>query len=315
MKKSKIIVPALGVLVLSTAASISGTVAWFTANNSVAITGMSVKTRVGSNILVAEANNVANESNYHDSLDQTVGKILEPVSSVDGLSFFYTTDVKANGSKDHNLTGEGAVPYVEYNETALTGEDASLYDIAFSKAYGVTKTMANTMFEGETGARAYADYVFYLKATNAESTEQNLRMTKCNLLYNSIAVTETSWRVAVFSQDATKGNNVSTAIAAGNRKTILALSGATNFTSGKAVASTTALGDVTYGTGAVLIAVDAGDTVYQKVTVRLWLEGEDTTCTSETFASLTSAYSLDLAFAITSSEPAAVTTIGSTPAA
>ena len=32
MKKSKIIVPALGILLLSTAASISGTVAWFTAN-------------------------------------------------------------------------------------------------------------------------------------------------------------------------------------------------------------------------------------------------------------------------------------------
>ena len=33
MKKSKIIVPALGLLLLSTAASVSGTVAWFTANN------------------------------------------------------------------------------------------------------------------------------------------------------------------------------------------------------------------------------------------------------------------------------------------
>ena len=32
MKKSKIIVPALGLLLLSTAASVSGTVAWFTAN-------------------------------------------------------------------------------------------------------------------------------------------------------------------------------------------------------------------------------------------------------------------------------------------
>ena len=33
MKKSKIIVPALAILVLSTAASITGTVAWFTAQN------------------------------------------------------------------------------------------------------------------------------------------------------------------------------------------------------------------------------------------------------------------------------------------
>lgn len=38
MKKSKVIIPALGVLILSTAASVTGTVAWFTANRSGTIT-------------------------------------------------------------------------------------------------------------------------------------------------------------------------------------------------------------------------------------------------------------------------------------
>ncbi|MBR0294313.1 MAG: hypothetical protein IJQ67_00145 [Bacilli bacterium] len=38
MKKSKIIVPALGLLLLSTAASVSGTVAWFTANRTYSFT-------------------------------------------------------------------------------------------------------------------------------------------------------------------------------------------------------------------------------------------------------------------------------------
>ena len=37
-----------------------------------------------------------------------------------------------------------------------------------------------------------------------------------------------------------------------------------------------------------------GETKYYKVVVRLWLEGEDTTCTSETFANLTDTWSLDL---------------------
>lgn len=37
MKKSKIIAPALGVLILSTAAAVTGTVAWFTANRTVSI--------------------------------------------------------------------------------------------------------------------------------------------------------------------------------------------------------------------------------------------------------------------------------------
>ena len=42
MKKTKIIIPALGLLLLSTAASVTGTVAWFAANGQVTATGMSV---------------------------------------------------------------------------------------------------------------------------------------------------------------------------------------------------------------------------------------------------------------------------------
>ena len=38
MRKSKVIIPALGVLILSTAASVTGTVAWFTANRTAIIT-------------------------------------------------------------------------------------------------------------------------------------------------------------------------------------------------------------------------------------------------------------------------------------
>lgn len=43
MKKSKIIVPALGILVLSTAAAVTGTVAWFTSNTLVNVSGMQLK--------------------------------------------------------------------------------------------------------------------------------------------------------------------------------------------------------------------------------------------------------------------------------
>ena len=57
MKKTKIIVPALGVLLLSTAASVTGTVAWFSMNNFVTATGMEVKAR-------AENGNHIKESEY-----------------------------------------------------------------------------------------------------------------------------------------------------------------------------------------------------------------------------------------------------------
>ena len=42
MKKTKVIIPALGLLVLSTAASVTGTVAWFSANLTAQATGMQV---------------------------------------------------------------------------------------------------------------------------------------------------------------------------------------------------------------------------------------------------------------------------------
>ena len=86
-------------------------------------------------------------------------------------------------------------------------------------------------------------------------------------------------------------------------KTILKLQGASEFTPGKAVASTGALGSVTYGQNAVLgTLTNAGDTAYYKVTVRVWLEGEDTTCKSSTYASLQDGqWALDLDLWLTDS--------------
>ena len=46
MKKTKIIIPAIGMLLLSTAASITGTVAWFSMNTTVTATGMTIKAKV-----------------------------------------------------------------------------------------------------------------------------------------------------------------------------------------------------------------------------------------------------------------------------
>ena len=52
MKKTKIIIPALGVLLLSTAASVSGTVAWFSMNKTVTAKGMSVTAKSDSSFLL-----------------------------------------------------------------------------------------------------------------------------------------------------------------------------------------------------------------------------------------------------------------------
>ena len=52
MKKTKILVPAMGMLLLSTAASITGTVAWFAANASVTATGMQIQVKTDNTYLL-----------------------------------------------------------------------------------------------------------------------------------------------------------------------------------------------------------------------------------------------------------------------
>lgn len=53
MKKTKIIIPAMGLLLLSTAASITGTVAWFAVNTSVAVEGLNVRAKAEGGIVIA----------------------------------------------------------------------------------------------------------------------------------------------------------------------------------------------------------------------------------------------------------------------
>ena len=264
---------------------------------------MSVTTKVTSSLLISET---TTEADFATAIDQTRAGILEPVSTTNGTSFFYhaTADnVAASGKQSDNA-------FVAYSETAtLANEDAgkTSYDAGFNTNYGVTGTVTTDNVE-----YGYIDYTFYLKATSTEA-DQVIRMTKCNLLYNGAAITtEKAWRVAVLASAA-----CTTASAASSAQTpvisILTLTEAGNQTSGKAAASTSSLDVVTYGTDVEIEDdIDAGVTNYYKVIIRLFLEGEDTTCNNATFAKLTEAYTLDLAIDMGNADDiSAVTIIGS----
>ena len=62
MKKTKVIIPALGLLVLSTAASVTGTVAWFAANASVSATGMQISVNSNTTYLLVSHANTGDEA-------------------------------------------------------------------------------------------------------------------------------------------------------------------------------------------------------------------------------------------------------------
>jgi hypothetical protein len=285
--------------------------AWFSINNKVQVTGMEVKTKVSSNLLIAKwddghATKGNAETLYLSKIDQTSKGILEPVSTVDAVNFWYTST--------SNVVADGRVnstAYIKYgSEAALTGSDATKYDHPFSLNYGIDKDLAPTLVAGQTGAKAYVDYVFFLKATNTETSDAVVAMTKCNLLFNGEALSSSAtvgsssvnslagkaWRVAMLTQESAQATGTT---GDGALKTILTLAGAANFTDGQAVNAADGVGSVTYNTPATVDnALASGVTKYYKVVIRMWLEGEDNTCNNDTYALLNQAYTLDLEFSI-----------------
>lgn len=334
----KRLVAAVAMLAISSASLFGSTYAWFTMNKTVTVTGMEMKTKVSGNLLICETNLEADYS--PNNLNQSVKAVLEPVSSVTGLtdSFFYTVNGKANGDanvddyKDYDVTGLATTEFVD--------GDATNYTNNFSKAYGITKTGAAGLITGEDRAKGFVDYVFYLKAT-ADANNQEIVMTECNLLYNNLAIDDASkaavdkdnaWRIAVFASDITDqgGTGTSTVVSgettvgtldpagSGTAKAILTRSGAANQDGTKAVSVAAAAPSVsaTYNTwnetniGSI---ATSGTSKYFKVTVRVWLEGEDTSCKSSTYALLTNQYTLGAKFELKESDAVGVANIQSDP--
>jgi hypothetical protein len=321
----------------------SSTYAWFTMNKTVTVTGMEMKTKVGANLLISDNNYEADYTTQ--GLTQGRKALLEPVSSISGANgtFFYTTNALGNGNAvadvytaydetDTALT-TGAIDLITASTAAGThpstsGAGKAGYDDDFNSAYAASP--AANAATAYTNAYGYVDYVFYLKGTG-DATDQYIKMTKCNLVYNDAAIVNTgegkvvgdnvdrAWRAAVFCSSITGGaGEQSTNATAGNLKAILTLNGAANHDAGKAVSGATAAptalaqnyntwSDATNGAIATVANKATG---YYMVTIRVWLEGEDTTCTSKTYANLSDAWKLDCEFQLKNASTA-VSEIGS----
>lgn len=280
------------------------------------MTGMTVHTTVESNLLISNDSLNSTRKNADNTfstatLTQTIEKILEPVSTDDGTNFFYTVDALA--------TGDARVDaYTAYDASAAaTGDNSSSFLNKFSQDYGLTKTEAAAIVANEQGAVGYVDYVFQLKADNTSNVAEVIDLTKMDLTYtaptNGAADTNKAYRAAIFVEDITSGTATA---GVGTLVGIWAPAGATNFSGANAVDSaSTVTGSVTYVNAATGIAsVSAAATKYYKVVVRLWIEGEDTTCYSAKFKDLTGSWALDLKFKLQDNNTAAgVTSISMLP--
>lgn len=294
------LLPAAGMLAVSASMLATSTYAWFTMNREVTVTGMTMHTKVSENLLIAndtiDSTAVKADSAFNNSLVQLVDGLIEPVSTVNGKNFFYTAGT--------NVQGNGAVlnkTWAAYNPDNRSG---------FATEYALTGDDA-------TAAVGYVDYVYQLKAING-STASEIRLTGLDLTYGGNGDNgQKATRIAVFAEDLgyktgadptshLKGTAEGYSGTAFNNgpdvlKAIYTPNGAANFSKAEgesatlndAVSATDERADVTYNEKFVL-PVGTNQTQYYKIVVRVWLEGEDTTCNNTTFMDLTDKWSVDM---------------------
>ena len=111
MKKTKIIIPALGMLLLSTAASVTGTVAWFSMNSDVTASSMSVTAVAESGIAIApyKTNNTVAplDAEFKNIAPACVAAKtqMRPTFTDDGVKWYHAKSVDVNNGQ--SLSTEG----------------------------------------------------------------------------------------------------------------------------------------------------------------------------------------------------------------
>ena len=270
-----IVTVAIAMTLVATVALGSSTYAWFSINSKVTATGMSFKTTVSDNLFIVEDELTStakkDDADFKTAIVQSISdKVLEPVSTVNGKEFFYASVTNVLGNGDTK-----ADEWIQYDPSDMT---------KFEKNYSAT------------GAVGYIDYVYQLKAINGGDNAAYVKLTELGLTYNGDNDKQKAYRAAVFTQDITNGT------VTGGPDTLMGIyrvEGANYFgtknngtytNEDQAVSKTKgddALTVVSNIDKAASMTVDAHTTKYYKVVVRLWLEGEDTTCNNTTFADLT----------------------------
>lgn len=297
---AKKLLPAAMMLAVSASMLGTSTYAWFTMNKEVTLTGMEVKTKVGDSLLIANSTKGtghADESTFGKGTNFSISGLLQPVSTISAAnnSYFYTYDAKADGSK---------ATATDQNEYIAAHYDSTNDQYQVSTDNGSTYPYV-----------AYVDYVVELKAINSNSTTaKQLRLTDLNLLYDGVVYQDHAYRIAIFEQDNT-GTAVAPAYTAiadtAAADNIFAYTGFDYFgtdAAAEGVASTTAKGTISPSVNAAggwVKNIAASTTDYTKLTIRLWLEGEDTDCYSSKFLTLTKEWTLDMKFELADTTDAA----------
>ena len=177
MKKTKIIIPTLGLLLLSTAASVSSTVAWFSMNKSVTANGLQITAKSDDTfLLISKTNSTA-------SAIQTEG--LKAVSLVEESASIYASApclTSGEASALNTTTGK------KVGEEAITVAGAQVTNLATAEVFtnwytanAAAPTASAKEANSERQLTAFTNYVIvetlYLTVASGSNPANNLKLT------------------------------------------------------------------------------------------------------------------------------------------
>ena len=274
MKKTKVIIPAMGLLLLSTAASVTGTVAWFSMNNSVTATAMQIKVKAEDGILISNSARSA----WTDSANATVtSATLLPTSAAAVAS---PTFVSANSSNaDDAQAGQAVGNY----------SDLTLAWSASTEGVGYVDSNANSTYDAAADKAYVLLNQFYIKSSGGviSQDQQNPQ----TLLYvNDVTATSSRAEGAFVKVD----NSLRVLVVVNTDAFVYApvkdqASGTTTMSyTWKATTAVTANAPTVYDQAcASVTSISNVDNSAVSVKIYCYFEGEDANCKSTNISGIT----------------------------
>ena len=282
MKAMKKLIPALAMLLVSAVVMSSASFAWFTMSREVTATGMNVTVTAPNNLLIKAKTGTPTE--YTALATNTAADYwLKPASTIDGNNFFVLADgssVKTNGERD------------EANSVYVVGNAAEAQP-------GVDATTVNYSKVG-----AYVDFVYYIKTEGDQAVDIGIDsdiVVERNDNGKATADGLKAVRFAIvdgYKPGETENGAVATTIETNNvwtgtgtytvntpdKKAIKQLGTEGHVTNAADLDVVKALTPGNTDTASKVFTVAPGKV--SVITIRVWVEGEDTNCTIDKAANL-----------------------------
>lgn len=166
MKKTKVLIPALGILSLSMAASITGTVAWFSANASVTANGMKIAAATDSSLLIS------------DAMDHTFGYTMDfvPLTNATVMPVSPLVYTGAEGATKEAGCASTSIANVHHIDWYQKGGQNAVPDVAlYGATYPFTSFAAQDVIEDDP-AKFVKEGAYNLVTSNYATDDMYLRL-------------------------------------------------------------------------------------------------------------------------------------------